>query len=309
MKIFLLGGTDLSLAVARRLIEERFDLTGVVHLDRKVSISYSQDGIRNYRHSDMAQWCTDNGVANRRFENNEQIIAFAREVGGDFLLVAGWYHMVPASLRVLFKRGAAGLHASLLPKLRGGAPLPWAILSGADRTGVSVFALADATDAGELYGQREIAIGRRTSVTELVAAVETESLALVSECLGAVANGTMRLKPQLGTPTFSLQRAPEDGRIDWRFPADQIDRLVRAVTKPYPGAFSDFDGRRVIIWKSDIGAHQILGAPGQIARLPEEDDPIVVTGREQLIIRAAEIDGEDAMPLLRKSSNKRFAPL
>jgi methionyl-tRNA formyltransferase len=308
MKIFLLGGTDLSLAVGRRLVSDNFDLSGVVHLGRSISISYSKDGVHNYRHSDIAQWCDENGFDNQQFESNQQVITFANEVGGDFLLVAGWYHMVPAALRRLFKMGSAGLHASLLPNLRGGAPLPWAILSGADRTGVSMFSITDETDAGELYGQRVVEIGPRTSVTELVAAVEGASIALVSECLSAVMNGTMKLIPQSGVPTFSLQRTPDDGHIDWRCPAERIDRLVRAVAKPYPGAFSDLQGRRVTIWKSDVSEYPVYGAPGQIARLPKEADPVVVTGYGQLIVRAAEMDGEDAMPLLRSSSNKRFGP-
>lgn len=307
MKVFLLGGTDLSLAIARQLVKDGFALTGVVHLGQSIPISYSKHGIQNYRYGEIAQWCNHNGIANRQFENNEQVMTFASEVGGDFLLVAGWYHMVPATLRGLFKKGAAGLHASLLPKLRGGAPLPWAVLSGANETGVSMFALTDETDAGELYGQQTIAINSRTPVTELVASVEKASISLVSECLGAVANETMKMQPQSGMPTFCLQRTPDDGRIDWRLPAQDIDRLVRAVTMPYPGAFGDFDGRRVIIWESDIGTQLIFGQPGQIARLPREADPAVVTGRGHILVRAAEVDGEDAIPLLRKSSNKRFA--
>ena len=299
-----------SLAVARQLAKDGIDLAGVVHLGRSIPISYNKAGIENYRYGDIAQWCGDSGIPHRQFESSGQVEAFAREVDGDFLLVAGWYHLVAARLRSLFEKGAAGLHASLLPKLRGGAPLPWAILSGADNTGVSMFALTDEVDAGELYGQREIAIGPRSSVTDLVGAVEAASLSLVVECLTAVGNGTMKTRPQTGTPTFCLQRTPEDGRIDWRQSAKSIDRLVRAVSKPYPGAFSDFDGRRVIVWKSEApsGPLSVLGAPGQLARLPEEADPIVVTGDGYLVIRAAEIDGQDAIPLLRKSSNMRFSP-
>ncbi len=285
-------------------------LSGIVHLGRSISISYSKGGFDNYRHSDIGSWCDQNGIANQQFKSNAQTEAFAREVGGDFLLVVGWYHLVPSSLRAMFKRGAAGLHASLLPKLRGGAPLPWSILSGADKTGVSMFTLGDEIDAGHLYGQKEIAIGPRTYVTELVAEVEAASLALVSECLTAVASGKMRTWPQVGTPSFCLQRIPEDGRIDWRLPATYIDRLVRAVSKPYPGAFADFAGRRVTIWRSELRSDLpvVLGAPGQMARLPGETDPFVVAGDGCVLLRSAEVDGEDALPLLRKSSNMRFAP-
>jgi methionyl-tRNA formyltransferase len=308
LRILLLGGTDLSLAIARGLIEAGFDLVGVVHLGRSIPISYDKSGIQNYRFSDIGGWCKSQSVANQMFKDNAGIEVFARNVNANFLLVAGWYHLVPERIRSLFKHGAAGLHASLLPKLRGGAPLPWAILSGADKTGVSMFALSDDIDAGELYGQAEIAIGPRTSVTKLVAAVQALSIRLVTDCLRSVSDGTMKLRKQSGTPTYCLQRTPDDGRIDWRQSASEIDRLVRAVCRPYPGAFTDFDGQRVTIWKSDIAPDTLvlIGRPGQIARVPDLTDPVVVTGRGSLIVREAEADGANAMPRLRKSGNMRF---
>jgi len=309
MKVFLLGGTDLSLAIASALIERGIALSGVVHLGKSFAISYNKSGVQNHRYADMASWCEANSVPHLQFDGTADIEAFARKTGGDFLLAAGWYHLVPAKLRDLFKKGAAGLHASLLPKLRGGAPLPWAILSGADKTGVSMFALNDEIDAGELYGQKEIVIGDRTTSTELVREVELASVALATECIAAIANGTMKMRPQSGSPSFCLQRVPDDGRVDWRQPASRIDRLVRAVAKPYPGAFSEFEGRRLTIWKAELfSGVPVHGMPGQIARLPDESDPIVVAGEGCIVVRSAEIDGQDAMPLLRKSSNKRFAP-
>ncbi len=202
-----------------------------MHLGRSIPISYDKGGIQNYRFSDIAAWCDAKGIPNQTFSDNAGIEQFARDVQANFLLVAGWYHLVPVKVRSLFKLGAAGLHASLLPALRGGAPLPWAILSGMDKTGVSMFALGDGVDAGELYGQTEIAIGPRTSVTELVALVQAASVRLVTSCLRSVADGTVTLSEQSGAPTYCLQRTPDDGRIDWRNSAGDIDRMVRAVCK------------------------------------------------------------------------------
>lgn len=308
LRILLLGGTDLTVALGQWIVDTGFNLAGVVHVGRSVAISYDKRGVSNVRYADVAGWCTSGGFRNIAFTDNAAIEAFAEEVSADFLLVAGWYHMVPQSLRSLFPRGAAGLHASMLPKLRGGAPLPWAILSGADKTGVSMFALSEGIDAGDLYGQVEIPIGPRTTVTELVAAVEAASLSLVSDSLAAIAAGTLTMLPQTGTASYCLQRRPEDGRIDWRVGATDIDRLVRAVSKPYPGAFSDFDGRKLTIWRADIAPQELIihGMPGQIARIPEERDPIVVCGSGNLIVREADLDGEDALALLRKSGHMRL---
>ena len=309
MKVLLLGGTDFSIAIARSIFAAGIDLAGVVHVGRVVPISYSSEGMQNVRYADMAQWCTQNGVQQLQFADNRGLLDFAGQISADFLLLAGWYHHVPAKVRTFFKLGAAGLHASLLPRLRGGAPLPWAILSGAKKTGMSMFALGDEVDAGELYGQVEIEIGCRMSVTELVQAAEKSGCALVANTLPDIQAGTVVMQPQTGMPTWCLQRIPDDGRIDWNSPAERIDRLIRAVSRPYPGAFCDFEGRKVTIWKSEVApaSLEILGAPGQIARIPGYSEPIVVTGQGAIVISEAEIDGRSATAELRKSANKRFA--
>ena len=309
MKVLLLGGTDLSFAIARQIVAAGFDLAGIVHLGRLVGISYDKRGIANVRYANIGEWCDGLGIRNIAFSDNSAIEAFAKDIEADFLLVAGWYHIVPSRVRLLFPKGVAGLHASLLPRLRGGAPLSWAILSGADKTGISMFALSDEVDAGSLYGQVEIPIGPRTIISELVAAVEAASLTLVTDCLAAVEAGTMVMQAQTGAPTYCLQRTPEDGRIDWRANAEDIDRLVRAVSRPYPGAFSAFDGRKITFWRTEIASPTMVvyGVPGQIARVAEERDPIIVTGRGSLVIKEADIEGDDALPLLRKSGHMRLA--
>src|SRR5207237_408862 len=181
--------------------------------------------------------------------------------GADFGLAAGWYHFIPAAVRRRLDRGCAGLHASLLPKLRGGAPLSWAILTDQERTGVTLFELADDVDDGPIYGQRGFPIGPRARVAELVASAERASLELVSDCLPAIADGRLTATPQVGEPSYGLQRSPEDGWIDWRWPALEVDRLVRAVGRPYSGALTSLDGAVLHVW--DVKPIDILlpGSP------------------------------------------------
>jgi methionyl-tRNA formyltransferase len=308
MRVLLLGGTDFTLAVAGRLAALGLGPAGVVHLGETVRISYAPQGFANTRHADLAGWCRDRGVPDAVFSDSAAIATFAAKTGAELLLAAGWYHMVPAELRARFARGALGLHASLLPSLRGGAPLPWAILTGMSETGMSLFALGDGIDDGPIYGQRRVAIAPRSTVGELVAAVEQAALDLISECLPAVAAGTLEPRQQSGSPSYGLQRNAEDGRIDWRGPADAIDRLVRAVGRPYPGAFGDLQGERIMIWKSEPRAlPKVHGAPGQIARIPDDADPVAVTGSGLLAIReATTANGDDALPRLRRAANQRF---
>jgi methionyl-tRNA formyltransferase len=309
MRILLLGGTDLTLAVARRLTEIGAKPAGVVHLGETVRISYRPQGLSNVRHADLAGWGVQTATPAISFTDNAAVARFTEEVGADLLIVAGWYHMVPSELRSRFKRGALGFHASLLPALRGGAPLPWAILSGASETGMTLFELGDGIDDGPIYGQRHIAVGPRTTVGDLVAAAEAAALDLVGECLPGIAAGTLAPRAQSGTPSYGLQRAPDDGRLEWRRSAVDLDRLVRAVGKPYPGAFAELGGERITIWRADFrDTPAVWGAPGQICRIPEEPDPAVVTADGLLVIREAiDASGDDAMTRLRRAANQRFA--
>jgi methionyl-tRNA formyltransferase len=308
MRVLLLGGTDFTLAIAERLSALGLGPAGVVHLPETVRISYRPQGLTNVRHADLAGWCGARNVPALGFTDNAAIAEFGKRIGADLLLVAGWYHMVPAELRTRFPRGALGLHASLLPELRGGAPLNWAILNGLSETGISLFALGDGVDDGPLYGQRRVAIAPRATIGELVASVEAAALELVAECLPAIAAATLQPRPQTGTPSYGLQRSPEDGRINWRQSADAIDRLVRAVGRPYPGAFAELQGERIVIWRTEPKSEpKVLGAPGQIARLAGESDPAVITGTGFLFIRdATQADGQDALPTLQRAANQRF---
>lgn len=308
MRVLLLGGTDLTLAVAEALHAAGLTPTGLVDLDRTFPISYRPQGVANARFADLAGWCEARGVPRRRYQAASDIVGLGAETGADFLLAAGWYHMVPASARARFPRGAAGLHGSLLPKLRGGAPLNWAILLGLAETGVSLFALSDGVDDGPLYGQRRIALSARTTIGELVEQSRDAAAALVAECLPAIAAGRLQPKPQQGEPSYGLQRSPEDGAVDWRRPAAEIDRLVRAVGRPYPGAFGFIGERRMNVWRASIyqGA-AVHGAPGQVFRAPGESDPGIVTGSGALLVHEARsLEDEDLLPELRKFTNQRL---
>lgn len=307
MRTLLLGGTDLTLAVAERMQAAGLGPAGIVYVPQVFDISY-RPGLTNSRFADLASWCAKHGITGCQYAGPESIAAHGETCRADFVLAAGWYHMVPASVRARFARGSAGLHGSLLPKLRGGAPLAWAILAGEREAGMTLFELGDGIDDGGIYGQKAFAIGPRTTIAELVKAAESAALALVAECLPAIADGTLHPSPQRGTPTYGLQRGPEDGRIQWRDSAVAIDRLVRAVGRPYPGAFSLLNERVVHVWAAEpLAAPEVHGMPGQIAIVPGISDPCVVTGDGALIIRdASDPKGEPLMPWLRHSGNQRF---
>ncbi len=312
MNIVLFGGTDLTRRIADALAELGMPPACVFHVRRTFAISYSPGGARNAKFADMARWAEDRGVEAHKYESVDATIAALQRLQPGIGIAAGWYHRLPARLRHVFARGVLGIHASLLPKYRGGAPLNWVLLRGERETGVSLFELADGVDDGPLYGQRRFPIGPQDYIGDLVEQANDAAISLLRESIAGIVDGSLTPQPQSGTPTYCLQREPDDGIIDWTRPAEEIERLVRAVSRPYPGARAVLVGTSLTIWRASAvpAAPTVLGRPGQIARLPEVASPCVVTGRGLLAIEEAEgEDGTDVLPLIRKSAQQRFTPL
>lgn len=309
-RVLLLGGTDVTLAVAEAVLASGAQLAAIVSVAAQFPISYSREKITNVRTVDLASWCELHDVPHIAFDSYARILADLDGEQPDLCLVAGWYHMVPSSFRERFARGCHGFHASLLPQLRGGAPLNWAILSGLDETGVTLFELGDGVDDGRVFGQERLPIGPRTTIGELVEASRDACVRLTLSLLPAMLDGSLPGYPQTGEASYGLQRRPEDGRIDWTSSVAEIDALIRATGRPYPGAFTELEGEEIRVW-SAIPADafpQVLGVPGQIARIAESEFPCVVARDGLLVIReATDTEGACRIDKLRKSGHKRFS--
>jgi methionyl-tRNA formyltransferase len=307
--ILLLGGTDTTIAIAEAILGLDVCLEAIVAIGATFSISYSSVNVLNARSADIAGWGTNQGVRVIPFVDYDSLIDLIRSSAPRLCLVAGWYHMVPRRFRNLFPLGCLGFHASLLPQLRGGAPLNWAILSNLSETGVTLFEMDDGVDDGPIYAQERLPINARSQIANLVEDSQRACAKLVRDHLRGILSGNVRPQPQVGVASYGLQRGPEDGRIDWRKTAREIDRLVRAVGHPYPGAFTTFQGETMFIWTTEPASMHLVihGAPGQIARTEESLYPCIVTGTGALyIVAATDLGGRNMIDTLLRASNKRL---
>lgn len=152
----------------------------------------------------------------------------------------------------IFARGGLNLHPSLLPQWRGPAPIPAAILSGADRTGVTVQRLAAEVDAGAILAQREQPLDGTETSASLEPRLARLGAALLREAVDAVAAGTARERPQnAAAATWCSLLRKEQGGVDWRRPAAAIERAVRAYD-PWPRAYTWWNGRRLLILEAAL---------------------------------------------------------
>jgi methionyl-tRNA formyltransferase len=203
----------------------------------------------------------------------------------DLILSVYYRNMISTKILALAHLGAFNLHGSLLPKYRGRAPINWALLHGEPRLGVTLHRMVKSADAGAIVDQEAVDVGPRDTAEEAFRKVLPLGPRVIGRQIEALLAGKAREKPQdeAEATTFG-GRTPEDGRIVWSQTSRQIFNLVRAVTDPYPGAFSDVGAARLLVWWAEIkprpeGAEE--AAPGEILAL----DPLTIaTGDGALAI-------------------------
>ena len=194
------------------------------------------------------------------------LAARVADAAPDLLLSFYFRHVLPAGILKLPRLGAYNLHGSLLPKYRGRAPVNWAVARGETETGATLHVMTEKPDAGDIVDQEAVSIGADDTAYEVQKRVTQAGVRILERRLAGLKAGTAPRRPQdeKAATTFP-RRSPEDGRIDWTRPAEQVHNLVRAVTHPYPGAFTDVFGGKTVIWRTrlpHLGAHDNF--PGQV---------------------------------------------
>ena len=177
------------------------------------------------------------------------------------------------------------MHPTLLPRHRGRAPIPWAILSGLARTGVTLFEISDPTaDSGPIVGQVEVSIAPDETATTLYDSLNEAHLDLIRRCVPQIVAGTAPRIPQDARRASAWQkRTPLDGIIDWETRAPYLYDWVRAQTRPYPGAFTWLGDEKVVIWRAlPVPLKTPARAGTVVGRRPE--GPVVACGDGALLL-------------------------
>lgn len=253
MNIIFLGSNIFSLRCLDLLTTPPgINISGVVTAPEKFSISYRPQGVVNVLHGDVQGYCREKGMPCQVLSQgmkDERLFEQIKEWKPDMFVVVGWHHMVPS--KWLDLAPAYGLHASLLPDYSGGAPLVWAMINGEKETGITFFQFSEGVDNGPIVGQARTKIRDDDTIATLYARIEDLGLELLGEFIPKLATGTAKLVVQdESRRRIFPQRGPEDGVIDWQWNAIDIYNFVRAQTRPYPGAFTTWNGQQIMIWSS-----------------------------------------------------------
>lgn len=178
-----------------------------------------------------------------------EVVAELAGLNAEAMVVVGYGQIIPRSILDLPPRGIVNVHASLLPKYRGAAPIQWAIANGETVTGVTTMLIDEGLDTGAILLKAEMPIGELETAAELSPRLAALGADLLIETLRRIESGTVIAEPQDATQaTYAPILRKEDGLIDWSLTATQIFNRIRGF-QPWPGAYTFFRGQRFHIWK------------------------------------------------------------
>lgn len=214
--------------------------------------------------------------------NRDEAVARLRDARPNVLVVAAYGQLLRPAVFESAPHGAINIHASILPRYRGAAPVNWAIARGETTTGITTFAIDQGMDTGPVFLQRSLAIGRDETAGELEPRLARLGAEVIVETLRGLEDGTLVAIPQ---PAEGVTLAPklgrDDGRIEWTHPARDIQNLVRGMN-PWPGAWTTLAGDRVKIHRAtltDIAVGRLV--PGALG--PREARRLLVACSDRLL--------------------------
>lgn len=212
----------------------------------------------------------------------------------DLLFAVSWRYMIPSVLYRRARLGAFVFHDSLLPEYRGFSPTVWAMINGEKQTGATLIHMAEAVDTGDIVDQQSVPIGRDETIATVLDRVTQTYLELLDRTLPRLLSGTAPATAQdHARATYTCKRHPSDNQIDWTRPAEDIHNLIRAVTAPYPGAFTYHDGRLLRIWSAELmpAPRRYAGAiPGRVVEIQTGKGTVVLTGPGELLLKTLQYD-------------------
>lgn len=212
----------------------------------------------------------------------------------ELLVVVAYGKIIPASILHIPLRGCINVHASLLPKYRGAAPIQWALIHGEKRTGITTMLMDEGLDTGDLLLQADTEISDNDTAYSLGERLSRIGASLLIQTIKGLQQKTLHPRPQRGEPSYAPPLTKDDGRIDWSLPAEDIYNLIRG-TYPWPGAYCFLNRERISIMRArPIQTHMHV-LPGRIEKT-SDDGLQIGTGDGILSVLEVKPEGKKAMP-------------
>ena len=235
-----------------------------------------------------------------------EVAAAWKALDVEVAVVVAYGRILPKAVLEAPRRGCVNVHASLLPRWRGAAPIQWSIVSGDAETGVCLMEMDEGLDTGPEISRRTTPIEENETSGELFARLAPLGAELLRQDLPRWLAGELIAKPQLGEPTYARMLEKADARIDWSASSKAVHDRARGL-HPWPGAETSIGGHRVKVHASRVIDHEgSYGAPGSLVRVSDRGLEIAC-GRGLVVITEAQLDGKKRVPAAQLANGLRLA--
>ncbi len=293
MRVAFFGTPDFAVPSLEALAGEGFDVLAVVtQPDRPRGRSRSQLEPPPVKLSAQAE---DIPVLQPERPTEPAFVARLRELAPDVGVVVAYGHILKPELLAIPKHGMVNVHPSLLPELRGAAPIEWAIINGLTKTGVTIMQLDAGMDSGPILHQIPEDVPADITAGELATHLAEVGAEALVEALALLEQGAIRPRPQDSSrATYAPKLTRETARLDWSAPAERVARLVRGLD-PKPGAWTELDGAAVKLFGAlAVEEKGRGGAPGEV--LLANGGLVVATGQGAVAVAEVQPEGKTRMP-------------
>lgn len=277
-KRVLLIGQGITAGSALQSLLGRFEVVGVIR--------------KNDPGDDVIRFADSSGVTLFPDTSLAGVARAIERTDPHAVVVSSYDRILPADL--ISGRPFVNVHYAPLPRYRGRATVNWAILNGESHCAISIHALAPGLDAGGILFQRAVPIGSADTVTDLYRRLNAIQRDELADAVARRLDGDEGVPQDESRATYTCTRLPDDGEIDWAAPTQTVHRLVRALTDPFPGAFTWLGLRRLVIRRAEpCGEMRYEGRiPGRVVRVDRSTGVVdVLTGDGVLRLREVDLDG------------------
>ena len=291
MRVIFMGTPDFAVDTLQALYEAGHEICLVVtQPDRPVGRG------KSIRFSPVKEEALELGIPVYQPEKikREECVEELRKYRADVIVVVAFGQILSKAILELTPYGCINVHASLLPKYRGAAPIQWAILNGEKETGVTTMQMDEGLDTGDMILKTVIPILPDETGDSLHEKLAASGAALCVETLEALEDGTALFEPQGETTTdYAKMLTKEMGKIDWTRPAVELERLIRGMNS-WPGAYTDWQGKSMKIWRAEVLEQNTDAAPGTVTRV-DKNAFAVQSGEGQLFVKELQLPGKKRM--------------
>lgn len=291
MKVIFMGTPDFAVGTLKSLIASEHEVTAVVTQPDK-----PKGRGKAMQFPPVKEVAVEAGIPvlqPGRVREPETVEAI-RNIEADVIVVVAFGQIIPKEILTMKKYGCINVHASLLPKYRGAAPIQWAVIDGEKESGVTTMQMDEGLDTGDMLLKAVVPLEKEETGGSLFDKLSSTGAGLLLETLAGLEKGTILPEKQGESPTaYAKMLKKEMGLIDWTKSAEELERLVRGLN-PWPSAYSHLNGKTLKIWQAEVEERDSENEPGTVVCV-SKDGFGVQTGKGILKIRELQLEGKKRM--------------